>query len=229
LSPVALAPPPLVPVEGAETPFPVGRIFCVGRNYAAHAREMGANPDREPPFFFAKFADAVVVGGGEVPYPSQTADYHYEGELVVALGAGGANVSTSAALDLVFGYAAGLDMTRRDLQSRAKDKGHPWFTGKTFSHSAPLSPIRPVSAGHVERGAIQLRVNGELRQDADIADMTWSVAEVIAYLSRYEPLKPGDLIFTGTPSGVGPVQPGDRIDLRIEGLTPLSVAIGPPA
>ena len=228
-SPVILPNAPLAPVAGMQAGFPVGRIFCVGRNYAAHAREMGSDPMREPPFFFAKFPDALVPGGGAIPYPPHTSDFQYEAELVIALGAPGKAVSPEAALALVFGYAVGLDMTRRDLQSAAKTKGQPWFTGKTFAHSAPLAPLRPVEGhGHVSRGAIRLSVNGEVRQDADIGDMIWTCGEVIAALSRFEALKPGDLIFTGTPAGVGPVTPGDVIEASIEGLEPLHVVIGPP-
>ena len=227
-SPVTLPAPPTALVMGTETGFPVGRIFCVGRNYAAHAREMGSDPTREPPFFFAKFPDALTPGGGEIPYPPQTSDFQYEAELVIALGAAGAAVSPEAALDLVFGYAVGLDMTRRDLQSAAKAKGQPWFTGKTFAMSAPLAALRPVEGhGHVSGGAIRLSVNGEVRQDADVGDMIWSCGEVVAALSRFEALKPGDLIFTGTPAGVGPVTPGDVIEASIEGLERLHVVIGP--
>ena len=220
---------PLVAVAGGGGGFPVGRIFCVGRNYAAHAREMGGDPEREPPFFFAKFPDAIVAGGGEIPYPPQTTNFHYEAELVIAIDKPGAALSPDAALDHVFGYAAGLDMTRRDLQSAAREKGQPWFTAKTFAHSAPIGSIRPVEGhGHPSTGAITLKLNGEVRQSADLGDLIWNCAEVIAHLSRYEALKPGDLIFTGTPAGVGPVKPGDVLDVSIEGLDALRVTIGPP-
>ena len=218
---------PWVAMSDSGDSFPVGRVFCVGRNYAAHAREMGSDPEREEPFFFTKFADAVVAGGGEIPYPPATSDLQYEGELVIAIGEPGKAVRPEAALDLVVGYAVGLDMTRRDLQAAAKVKGQPWFTAKSFAHSAPIAPLRSVDGhGHVSRGAIRLSVNGEVRQQADIADMIWSCGEIIAALSRVEPLKPGDLIFTGTPAGVGPVLPGDVIEASIEGLAPLRVVIG---
>jgi fumarylpyruvate hydrolase len=218
---------PAVPIAGSDATFPVGRIFCVGRNYAAHAREMGKDPTREAPFFFTKFPDAAVPRGGTIPYPPETANYHYEAELVIAIGKEGAGVSTVAALDLVFGYAVGLDMTRRDLQLEARDKGRPWDTGKNFGFSAPIAPIRPVEmGGHVSSGRIHLTVNGMTKQDADIADMIWDCAETIAYISRFERLLPGDLIYTGTPAGVGPVLPGDVIDVTIAGLESLSVTIG---
>ena len=223
----ALPEPPAVPIAGSDTTFPVRRIFCIGRNYAAHAREMGKDPNREPPFFFTKFPDAAVPGGGAVPYPSETTNYHYEAELVIAIGKEGAGISNAAALDLVFGYAVGLDMTRRDLQLEARDKGRPWDAGKNFGFSAPIGPIRPVeTGGHVSAGRIFLTVNGVTKQDADIADLIWDCAETIAHVSRFERLLPGDLIYTGTPAGVGPVQPGDVIDVAIVGLEPLRVTIG---
>ena len=223
----ALPERPAVQIAGSDTTFPVRRIFCIGRNYAAHAREMGKDPNREPPFFFTKFPDAAVPGGGEVPYPSETTNYHYEAELVIAIGKEGAAMSNAAALDLVFGYAVGLDMTRRDLQLEARDKGRPWDTGKNFGFSAPIGPIRPVeTGGHVSAGRILLTVNGVTKQDADIADLIWDCAETIAHVSRFERLLPGDLIYTGTPAGVGPVQPGDVIDVSIVGLEPLRVTIG---
>jgi fumarylpyruvate hydrolase len=218
---------PAVPITGSDATFPVRRIFCIGRNYAAHAREMGKDPDREPPFFFAKFPDAAVPSGGAVPYPPETANYHYEAELVIAIGKEGAGISKTAALDLVFGYAVGLDMTRRDLQLEARDKGRPWDTGKNFAFSAPIAPIRPVEiGGHVSAGRIHLTVNGVTKQDADIADLIWDCAETIAYISRFERLLACDLIYTGTPAGVGPVLAGDVIDVSIAGLEPLSVTIG---
>jgi fumarylpyruvate hydrolase len=217
---------PAVPITGSNATFPVRRIFCIGRNYAAHAREMGKDPDREPPFFFAKFPDAAVPSGGAVPYPPETTNYHYEAELVIAIGKEGAGISKTAALDLVFGYAVGLDMTRRDLQLEARDKGRPWDTGKNFAFSAPIAPIRPVEiGGHVSAGRIHLTVNGVTKQDADIADLIWDCAETIAYISRFERLLAGDLVYTGTPAGVGPVRPGDVIDVSIAGLEPLSVTI----
>ena len=201
---------PVVPVEGETAAFPVRRILCVGRNYAAHRREMGGD-DRDPPFFFAKPADAVAPPGGEVAYPSKTHDLHYEIELVVALGAGGADVPVEQALDLVLGYAVGVDMTRRDLQSAAKDKGQPWDAAKGFDASAPISAIRRWS-GAPPQGRIWLSVNGEVRQDAAVDDMIWNVAEIISEASKLWRLEPGDLIFTGTPEGVGPLVRGDRVE-----------------
>jgi fumarylpyruvate hydrolase len=218
---------PVVPIMGSDATFPVRRIFCIGRNYAAHAREMGKDPDREPPFFFAKFPDTVVPRGGAIPYPPQTSNYHYEAELVVAIGKEGAAITKAEALELVFGYAVGLDMTRRDLQLEARDKGRPWDTGKNFDFSAPIGPIRPVeTGGHVSAGRIGLTVNGVTKQEGDIADMIWDCAETIAYISRFDRLMPGDLIYTGTPAGVGPVLPGDVIEVSIAGLEPLKVTIG---
>ena len=218
---------PAAPVAGTGATFPVGRIFCIGRNYAAHAREMGKDPDREPPFFFTKWPDALVAGGGTIPYPPESSNYHFEAELVIAIGKGGAKVSEEDALDLVYGYAVGLDMTRRDLQFEARDKGRPWDTGKNFAFSAPIASIRTVAdGGHVSAGPIRLTVNGEVRQEGDIADLIWDCAETIAYLSRFERLLPGDLIYTGTPAGVGAVVPGDEIEVTIAGLEPLRVTIG---
>jgi fumarylpyruvate hydrolase len=217
---------PVVPIEGSNESFPVRRVFCVGRNYAAHAREMGKDPNREAPFFFTKFADYVVPLGGPIPYPSETSNYHYEAELVIAIGREGAAVSAATALSLVFGYAVGLDMTRRDLQLDARDKGRPWDTGKNFAYSAPIGPIRPAARGHISVGRIRLTVNDVTKQDGDIADLIWDCAETIAYISRFEQLLPGDLIYTGTPAGVGPVLPGDVVEATIEGLTSLKVTIG---
>lgn len=207
---------PAVPIEGEATLFPVRRILCVGRNYAAHRREMGGD-DRDPPFFFAKPADAVVPPGGQVAYPPKTQNLHYEIELVVALGSGGADVPVERALELVLGYATGVDLTRRDLQSAAKDKGHPWDAAKGFDDSAPISAIRRWS-GPPPQGRIQLAVNGETRQDAMVGDMIWNVAEIVAEASRLWRLRPGDLIFTGTPEGVGPVVSGDRVEGEVEGV-----------
>lgn len=210
-----------------EERFPVGRIFCVGRNYAAHAREMGGD-ERDPPFFFMKPNTATVDASQavELPYPSMTRDYQHEIELVVTLSEGGSNLSPSDALARVHGYAVGLDMTRRDLQTLAKAKGRPWEFSKSFAASAPISAISPVSdVGHLNRGRIELEVNGQLRQASDLSAMTWSVAECIAELSRYEALKPGDLIMTGTPEGVAAVVSGDQLIGRIENLTPLDVRI----
>lgn len=217
-----------VEISGRAERFPVHRIYCVARNYAAHAREMGMNPDREPPFFFTKPADAVVANGTDIKYPPRTTNLHHEIELVVALGKGGVNIPTSEAEKLVFGYAVGNDLTRRDLQFEARDKGRPWDTAKGFDQSAPLTAIRPIaSTGIMDKGRIWLTVNGVVRQDADLAEMIWSVPAIIAELSTYYELRPGDLIFTGTPAGVGPIVPGDLIEGGIEGLEPLSNRIVP--
>ena len=209
--------------------FPVRRVFCVGRNYAAHAREMGRDPDREPPFYFTKWAETVVPSGGKVTYPPKTANYHYEAELVVAIGVGGRNISTESALEHVWGYATGLDMTRRDLQLDARGQGRPWSTGKNFEQSAPLGLIHPVSeVGHLAKGPIELTVNGETKQKGDLDELIWPVEDVIANLSTLYTLQPGDLIFTGTPAGVGPVVPGDVVKVTIEGLSDTVITIGPP-
>ena len=222
-------PPTAVPVHGTAQLFPVRRVFCVGRNYAAHGREMGGDPDREPPFFFTKWADTVVPGPATIAYPSVTQNYHFEAELVVAIGRAGRAVSADAALDLVFGYAAGLDMTRRDLQKAARDLGRPWDTAKNVDGSGPLGCLHGVAeVGHLAGGRISLEQNGARRQEADLSEMIWPVADTIAFLSALYPLAPGDLIFTGTPAGVGPVRPGDRLHVEIEGLSPLEVAIGEP-
>lgn len=214
-----------VPVSGGGL-FPVRRVFCVGRNYAAHAREMGSDPDREPPFFFCKPADAVVTGG-EVKYPLATENLHHEMELVVAIGAGGADVAAADALELVFGYAAGLDLTRRDLQDAAKATRRPWDMSKGFDQSGPVGEIVPARAfGHPAKGRILLRVNGEVRQEGDLADQIWAVPEVIAALSKLVRLEPGDLIFTGTPDGVGPLVKGDVAEGEIEGVGQVKVRIG---
>lgn len=213
-----------VPVEGEAAAFPVRRILCVGRNYAAHRREMGGD-DRDPPFFFAKPADAVVAPGGAVPYPSRTANLHHEIELVVALKGGGADVSPEAALGLVYGYAVGVDLTRRDLQNAAKEKGQPWDASKGFDASAPISAIRKWD-GAPPQGRIALTVNGEARQDALVSDMIWNVAEIIAEASKLWTLAPGDLIFTGTPEGVGAVKAGDRVEGRVEGVGEIAFKVG---
>jgi fumarylpyruvate hydrolase len=216
---------PSVEVRGSRDRFPVRRIFCVGRNYAAHAREMG-NDDREPPFFFTKPADAVVASGSTVPYPPRTANFHHEAELVVALGGGGASIPAGKANSLIYGYAVGIDLTRRDLQSESKDNGRPWDTSKAFDRSAPLGAIRPVSAGGIiESARIWLSVNGKMKQDSNVAEMTWKVPEIIAELSTLFELAPGDLIFTGTPAGVGPLVRGDAIEAGIEGLDTLTTKI----
>ena len=217
---------PAAAIAGSHDRFPVGRIICIGRNYEAHAREMGKDPNRDAPFFFNKWADALVANGATVPYPPETANYHFEAELVIAIGKEGASVPEAQALGLVFGYAVGLDMTRRDLQLDAREKGRPWDAGKNFAFSAPMAAIRPVAEGHVSSGPIRLSVNGVVKQDADIADLIWDCAETIAYVSRFERLLPGDLIFTGTPAGVGAVVPGDVIEVTIEGLEPLRITIG---
>lgn len=217
---------PSVPVVGSEAQFPVRRVYCVGRNYAEHAREMGGNPDREPPFFFMKPADAVFTGE-RMEYPSKTVDLQHEVELVAALARGGRDIPAAAALDCVFGYAVGLDMTRRDIQGELKAKGRSWEMGKAFDQSAPISSIMPASRiGHPQRGAITLAVNSQSRQHGDLSDMIWPVADIIANLSGYVTLQPGDLIFTGTPAGVGRVMPGDRLEGSIEGVGTLSVTIG---
>ena len=211
--------PPTVEVSGRSERFPVHRIYCVGRNYAAHVREMGGDPQREPPFFFTKPADAVVANGAAVPYPPRTATLHHEIELVVAIGRGGSAIAIDDALDYVFGYAVGNDLTRRDLQAAARESGKPWDVAKGFDCSAPISAIHPVSdVGHPRRGAIWLKVNGEARQQADLAEMIWNVPEIIAELSTYYALVAGDLIFTGTPAGVGAVRRGDALEGGIDGL-----------
>jgi fumarylpyruvate hydrolase len=203
---------------------PVRRIYCVGRNYAAHAREMGSDPDREPPFFFMKPADAIVPSGSTIPFPPATANLQHEIELVVVIGRGGSAIVPAAALDHVYGYAVGLDMTRRDLQNEAKRTGRPWDMGKGFDQSAPCSAVRPASRiGHPAKGAIWVKVNGQMRQSGDLAQQIWSVPETIACLSGLVTLAPGDLVFTGTPDGVGPVQPGDRLEGGIDGIGDLVV------
>jgi fumarylpyruvate hydrolase len=217
---------PSVPVVGQKGRFPVHRIYCVGRNYAAHAREMGKDPDKEPPFFFLKPADAIVPGGGSMHYPPGTSNLHHEIELVVALHRGGTNIPVARALDHVYGYAVGLDMTRRDLQTQAKDMGRPWDFGKAFDESAPIAPIHPVAShGHHSAGGISLQVNGQVRQKADLTEMIWNVPETISFLSEYYRLQPGDLIFTGTPAGVGAVKKGDVLLGAVEGLGELKVTI----
>jgi fumarylpyruvate hydrolase len=214
-----------VPVNGGGL-FPVRRIYCVGRNYAEHAREMGHDPDREPPFFFGKPTDAIVIDGADVPYPSLTANLHHEVELVVAIGTGGADIAAADAPAYIFGYAVGLDLTRRDLQQEARKAGRPWDMGKGFDHSAPIGEIaRAATMGHPEQAWIELRVNGETRQAADVADMTWSVPEIIAELSRYIALAPGDLIFTGTPAGVSALNRGDLLEGSVAGVGTVSVRI----
>lgn len=215
-----------VPVIGQDAAFPVRRIYCVGRNYAEHAREMGADPDREPPFFFTKPRDAIVPEGGAIPYPPATENLHYEMELVVAIGTSGAQIPEASALDHVYGYGAGLDMTRRDLQGQAKKTGRPWDMGKGFDHSAPCSALRAAAEiGHPDSGAIWLKVNGETKQSGDLAQQIWSVPETVAYLSGLVTLEPGDLIYTGTPAGVGPVVSGDRLEGHIDRIGDIVVTI----
>jgi fumarylpyruvate hydrolase len=222
-------PIPTVAIFGSELRFPVRQIFCVGRNYAAHAREMGRDPEREPPFFFMKPADTVVDHGTTIPYPPQTTDFQHEGELVVAIGLGGTEIAESAALEHIWGYGCGNDLTRRDLQTKAKELGRPWDWGKGFDRSAVIGPIHPVAArGHLAAGEISVSVNGKPRQHGDLADMIWSVPEIIAILSRSMELKRGDLIMTGTPAGVGPLVPGDRCDVTIETLGTLTTMIAGP-
>jgi fumarylpyruvate hydrolase len=218
-----------VPVVGSKDLFAVRRVYCVGRNYAEHAKEMGFS-DREPPFFFMKPADSLVVvpagATGEMPYPMGTSNYHHEIELVAAIGIGGKNIKAAQALDHVWGYAVGLDMTRRDCQFAMRDKGRPWELGKAFDHSAPIGPITPVSAvGHITQGTIHLDVNGTKRQSSDVQKLIWNVAETIEHLSAYFELAPGDLIYTGTPEGVGAVVKGDLLEGRVDKLGDLKVRV----
>jgi fumarylpyruvate hydrolase len=222
------APVASVAVADSNDRLPVRRVFCVGRNYAAHAREMGKDPDREPPFFFSKPADAVVDSGEIIAYPPETQNFHYEAELVVALGKGGKNISRDTALEHVWGYAIGNDLTRRDLQLEARDKGRPWDFGKAFDRSAVIGPVHSVaSVGHPDKGVIKLTVNGVTKQEADLAELIWSVPEVISILSHSITLAPGDLIMTGTPAGVGALVPGDVCVVTIEGLGEISTEISP--
>lgn len=212
---------PSTAIAGSADRFPVRRIYCVGQNYAAHAREMGSDPDRKPPFFFTKPPDAVVPTGSRLPYPALTRDFQHEVELVVALGDGGANVAAAEATALIYGWGVGIDLTRRDLQAEAKQQGRPWDMAKGFDQSAPLAPL--VLGAPPLTAAIQLQVNGHLKQSGDLADMIWTVSEVIANLSTYVRLAPGDLIFTGTPSGVGPIRAGDTVRGSIQGAEPIEV------
>jgi fumarylpyruvate hydrolase len=222
-------PPPPVPsvaVSGTAARFPVRRIICVGRNYAAHAREMGRDPDREPPFFFLKPADTVVDDGATVPYPPETENFHYEIELIVAIGTAGTNIPAERALDHVFGYGVGIDLTRRDLQLAARAQGRPWDWGKGFDLSAPVAPLHPVSeVGHPSAGRIWLAVNGQVKQDSDIAKLIWPVPDIISIASRSMELKAGDLIMTGTPEGVGPVQRGEVMTGGIDRLGEIKIAV----
>jgi fumarylpyruvate hydrolase len=221
---IDFGPIPALPVVGSADRFPVGRIYCVGRNYAEHAREMGHDPDREPPFFFMKPANAIVPNGATIPYPQATKDLHHEIELVVALGKGGADIPVGKALDHVWGYGVGLDMTRRDLQGEAKKMGRPWEMGKAFDNSAPCTALLPASKiGHPAKGAIWLKVNGSVKQKGDLAEMIWTVPETISYLSGLVTLLPGDLIYSGTPAGVGPVKPGDKLEGHVDGVGELTI------
>ncbi len=224
---VVQAPAPVsAPVRGTQSRFPIHRIYCVGRNYAAHTIEMGGDPNREAPFFFQKNPDSVVLDGGDFPYPPRSHNVHHEIELVVALSKGGKDIPIERALDHVYGYAVGLDMTRRDLQDECKKAGRPWEIGKAFEHSAPMTEIVPASTiGHPENGAIWLKVNGEMRQQGDLNHMIWKVPEMISYLSGLFELQPGDLIMSGTPSGVGAVVRGDVMEGHIEGIGTLTTKV----
>jgi len=224
------APIPTVAIAHSDARIPVRRIFCIGRNYAAHAREMGKDPDRDPPFFFLKPADAVVPDGATIPYPPETENLHHEAEMVAVIGKGGSNITEADALSHVWGYGVGNDLTRRDLQLAARDKGRPWDLGKGFDASAPVGPIHPVtSVGHPSSGSIRAAVNGEVKQDADLTELIWSVPEMISILSHSMALAPGDLIMTGTPAGVGPLVAGDTCVISVEGLGDLTTTIGPRA
>ncbi|HEY6335711.1 MAG TPA: fumarylacetoacetate hydrolase family protein [Alphaproteobacteria bacterium] len=217
---------PSLPIVGSTERFPVRRIYCVGRNYAEHAREMGHDPTRELPFFFMKPADAIVQNGATIPYPVRTKDVHHEIELVVALKSGGLDIAVEKALDHVYGYAVGIDLTRRDLQGEAKKAGRPWDMGKGFDNSAPCTAIVPASKiGHPSKGAIWLKVNGETRQSADLSALIWSVPEMISYLSGLVALKGGDLLYSGTPAGVGPTVKGDILEGHVDGVGDLTIKI----
>ena len=219
------APIATLPVQGSDKLFPIHRIYCVGRNYAEHAIEMGHDPSKEPPFFFQKNPDNLVTDGN-FPYPTQTSDVHHEIEMVVALGKGGTDISVEAALDHVFGYGVGLDMTRRDLQGEAKKLGRPWEVGKAFEASAPCGPLVPASEiGHPTAGAVTLKVNGQVRQQGDLNQLIWKVPEMISYLSGLFTLQPGDIIMTGTPAGVGAVVRGDVLEGFVEGVGKIEVVV----
>jgi fumarylpyruvate hydrolase len=220
---------PVVPVTGEEAGFPVHRIFCVGRNYAAHASEMGFEVDREAPFYFTKPASAIVPTGSTIPYPPGTKNYHHEMELVIAIGAPAFRLAVDEAMSAVYGFAAGLDMTRRDLQLQSREKGRPWDFGKAFEQSAVISQITPAAGfGEIGPQRIWLKVGDEVRQDAHLSDLIWSVPEIVNHLSGYYHLVPGDLIYTGTPAGVGPVESGDVITGGIDGLAGIELTIGQP-
>ncbi|KAB7739517.1 FAA hydrolase family protein [Parvibaculum sedimenti] len=217
-----------VPIRGRDELFPIHRIFCVGRNYAAHAREMGVEPDREAPFYFNKSAHHYVASGSMIAYAPETANLQYEMEMVVAIGRGGFRVAAADALDHVFGYACGLDMTRRDIQFALREKQRPWDLAKDFENAAVLSEVVPASiTGHPEKGLVQLKLNGEVKQAGDLSDLIHPVPALIAHLSRYYHLQPGDIIYTGTPEGVGPVKPGDRLEGMVEGVGGITLSIGP--
>ena len=221
---IDIGPRPSLSVAGSDARFPVGRIYCVGRNYAEHAREMGHDPDREPPFFFMKAANSIVANNATIDYPAVSKDVHHEIEMVVAIGKGGKNIPVESALDHVWGYAVGLDMTRRDIQGEAKKLGRPWEMGKSFDESAPTSALRPAAEiGHPAKGTITLKVNGQVKQQGDLAMQIWSVPEQIAYLSNLITLQPGDLIFSGTPAGVGPIKAGDKLEGHVDGVGDLVV------
>ena len=217
---------PWLTVRGSDARFPVHRIYCVGRNYAAHAIEMGHDPDRELPFFFLKNPDNLVTDNGDFPYPPKTADVHHEVELVAAIGKGGSDIGVDDALDHVWGYAVGLDMTRRDLQAEMKKAGRPWEVGKAFEHSAPMSAVVPAAEiGHPAQGRVELKVNGETRQEGDLDQLIWKVPEIVACLSGLFELRPGDLIMTGTPAGVGPVERGDLLECSVAGVGVLTTLV----
>lgn len=227
MSEFVIAPPPqaALPIAGTKAQFPVRRVYCIGRNYAAHAVEMGHDPDREPPFFFQKTPDSLDASG-RFPYPVQSEDVHHEAELLVALSKGGRDIAEEDALDHVWGYGLALDMTRRDLQGIAKKAGRPWEIGKSFEHAAPVAPLTAASEiGHPSEGALTLTVNGEVRQSGDLNQMIWKIPEMIAHLSQYYTLAAGDVILTGTPSGVGPVERGDVLELTCLNLIPLRVDV----
>ncbi|MBY8977128.1 fumarylacetoacetate hydrolase family protein [Rhodobacteraceae bacterium NNCM2] len=222
---IDLPPVAAIPVAGTDTFFPVRRVYCIGRNYAAHTIEMGHDPDRDPPFFFQKNADNLD-SSGEFPYPVKTSDVHHEMEMIVALKSGGTNIPLDNALDHVFGYALCLDMTRRDLQAEAKRLARPWEVSKAFERSAPVGPLHTVAeVGHPDHGRIALTINGEVRQEGDLNQMIWKVPEMVSYLSEYYELAAGDVILSGTPSGVGPVQKGDVMEASIEGLGSMVVTV----
>lgn len=224
--PFSFPAPVTVPIAGSADQFPVRRIYCIGRNYADHAREMGGDPSREAPFYFAKPADAIVANDSTITYACGTQNLAYEVELVVTIGKAGQDIAVAEALEHIYGYAVGLDLTRRDLQGLAKDKGRPWEAGKGFDQSAPISAIHPVATmGHPLNSSIWFKLNGELKQDARTSQMTWSVAEVITHLSKFNLLMPGDLIFTGTPAGVGAIQPGDHLHGGVDGVDEITLRI----